>query len=331
MQTRLTELLGIERPIVSAPLSRMSGGTLAAAVSEAGGLGTFGGVARSLRISARYVQREIDVVRAHTHRPFGIGFLTHNLPYAPENFDLALDAGVPVLLFSFDDPTPWVTRARDAGRHTICQVQTINDARIAVDAGADILAVQGNEAGGHTGRQNLLPFLVEVLEQFPDTPVIAAGGITNGRSLAAVLAAGADGAWMGSAFVATVESTEIPEPIKNAVLNTGYGDTVYTKVFDIANQATIDDVPWPDHIAIRAKRNAFTNRWHGSEPDLIEHLPQIGPAYAEAARTSDTDEGPVLIGEGASSIRSIRPVADVITEICDHAIQLLTQRARQIS
>lgn len=198
------------------------------------------------------------------------------------------------------------TRAKDAGRHTICQVQTIDDARIAVDAGADVLAVQGNEAGGHTGRQNLLPFLVEVLEQMPNTPVIAAGGITNGRSLAAVLAAGADGAWMGSAFVATLESTEIPDPIKQAVLETGYGDTIYSKVFDIINQAALDDVPGPDHIAIRAKRNAFTNRWHGSEHDLLDQLTQIAPALHRG-----------------------RP-HDVNTEICDDAARRLTQRAQQL-
>lgn len=304
----------------------MSGGVLAAAVSEAGGLGTFGGAARSLRISTRYVQREIDAIRARTVRPFGVGFLTHNLPHAPENFELALEAEVPVLLFSFADPTPWVTRAKDAGRRTICQVQTIEDARVAVDAGADVLAVQGNEAGGHTGRHNLLPFLVEVLETLPDTPVIAAGGITNGRALAAVLAAGADGAWMGSAFVAAVESTEIPDPIKQAVLDTGYGDTIYTKVFDIVNQAALDDVAWPDHIAVRSKRNDFTDRWHGAEHQLIEQLPQVIPDYTRAARDSDVNEGPVLIGEGASSIHAIRPVAEIITDICDRAAELLTQR-----
>lgn len=329
MRTRLTDLLGIARPIVSAPLARMSGGSLAAAVSAAGGLGTFGAVARSMRITTSYISRQLELL-SETEQPFGVGFLTHNIQHSPENFEHVLDADVPVLLFSFADPTEWVSRANAAGRTTICQVQTLDDARIAVDAGADVIAVQGNAAGGHTGRQNLLPFLVETLNAFPNVPVVAAGGITEARSLAAVLAAGADGAWIGSAFLATHEATELSDEYKAAVVDCEYGETLHTKVFDIANEATLDDVAWPAHIGMRVRPNQFTERWHGADEELAARVDEIGPTYAKSVMDGDLRVAPVLVGEGAGSIRAIRPVAEVIDELCAGAQRLLSERTRAL-
>jgi nitronate monooxygenase len=199
LQTRLTALLGIRYPVISAPMARMSGGHLAAAVSMAGGLGTFGGITTATPTGPDYIREQIRYIRSQTDQPFGVGFITQFLPLAPQNFDTVLEEKVPVVLFSFADPRPWVRRAKEHGTLTVCQVQTLQAARLAVAAGADILAAQGNEAGGHTGAIHLLPFLVQLIEEFPAIPVIAAGGIANGRSLAAVLAAGAEGAWVGTA------------------------------------------------------------------------------------------------------------------------------------
>ena len=188
-------MLGLRYPIISAPMARMSGGRLAATVSAAGGLGTFGGFSPAIPTGPEYVREQIATIRARTDRPFGVGFITQWLSRAPENFEVVLEERVPVVLFSFADPRPWIGRARDAGAITICQVQSLDAARAAAAAGADVLVAQGNEAGGHTGALHLLPFLVRVVEMFPELPVVAAGGIASGRSLAAVLAAGAEGAW----------------------------------------------------------------------------------------------------------------------------------------
>ena len=163
-------------------------------------MGTFGG---SNSFGPDWFREQIGYIRSQTDRPFGVGFITQLIELAPENFEIALEEGPPVIIFSFADPRPWLGRARDAGAVTVCQVQSPEAARIAVDAGADMLLAQGNEAGGHTGEMNLLPLLVDVVEEFPDVPTLAAGGIPSGRALAAVLAAGAPGASLGTAFLAT--------------------------------------------------------------------------------------------------------------------------------
>ena len=136
-----------------------------------------------------------------------------------------------MVVFSFVDPKPWLGRAKSSGATTICQVQDLEGADAAVDAGADVLLAQGNEAGGHTGGMNLLPLLVSVVEKYPDLPVLAAGGITTGRALAAVLAAGADGASLGTALLATPEAVEVPDAFKERiVLSDGTGYRVHAAV-----------------------------------------------------------------------------------------------------
>ena len=215
LRTRFTDLFGLDYPVMSAPMSNHSGGILAAAVSMAGGLGTFGG---TNRFGPDWLKEQMEFVRSQTMRPFGVGFITHMIEHDARTFETALAGEVPVVIFSFADPRPWLGRARDAGAVTICQVQSLELARLAVDAGADVLMAQGNEAGGHTGEINLLPLLVALRERFPDIPLLAAGGITSGRALAAVLAAGAEGASLGTAVLATPEAVEVPGAFKERVV-----------------------------------------------------------------------------------------------------------------
>ena len=149
LPTSFTQLLGLTLPVMSAPMSNHSGGRLAAAVSAAGGLGTFGG---SNDFGLPWLREQIAYVRSQTDRPFGIGFITHLIEGNPANFEAVLEEGVPVVIFSFSDPRPWLERAKSAGAIAVCQAQTLEGAQAAVDAGADVLLAQGNEAGGHTGR-----------------------------------------------------------------------------------------------------------------------------------------------------------------------------------
>ena len=327
LKTRLTTLLGIRYPIISAPMALASGGGLATAVSSAGALGTFGAVNPWGAIGTDYVQAQIRHIRSHTDRPFGVGFITQAIQRAPKNFDVVLDEGVHVIIFSFADPEPWLIRAKQAGAVTVCQVQSFEAARRVVAAGADVLVAQGNEAGGHTGTMNLLPFLVRLIEAFPTIPIVAAGGVATGRSLAAVLAAGADGVLMGTAFLAAEEAGEVPDDYKKLIVQTGADDTVYTPVIDIMTLALFEGVPFPPGVAVRVYNNTFVQEWHGREQVLRENLDRVLPGYVEARERRDFHTAPALMGESTAFIDAIRPVANIVAGICDDAERLLRQRA----
>jgi nitronate monooxygenase len=319
LRTRFTELLGIDYPIISAPMAMHSGGMLAAAVSAAGGLGTFGGINPA---GAEWVCDQIALVRATTDRPFGVGFITPFIPALAKNFDVAIEERVPAVVFSFSDPLPYLPRAKDAGAIAICQVQTLEGAKQAVDAGADVLIAQGNEAGGHTGAMSLLPLLAAVLDAYPGIPVLAAGGITDARSLAAVLAAGADGAMLGTAFLATPEAVEVSDAHKQRIVDSDGQDTVYTQVFDMLGIA-----PWPKGIAGRVWRNTFAAEWHGREDELRRRKDEIAPALLAAEKQQDIDRTAVYYGQGAGAIDAVRPAAGVLRSICDGAERILRDRA----
>jgi nitronate monooxygenase len=321
LATRFTERFGLQYPIMSAPMAMHSGGTLAAAVCGAGALGSFGGISDG---GADWVREQIALVRTQSDRPFGVGFITAFLPAFEPAFQLVLDEHVPVVALSFGDPEPYLSRATTAGATVICQVQSMEHARRAVEAGADMLVAQGNEAGGHTGTMNLLPFLVRAVDEFPDVPVLASGGITSGRALAAVLAAGADGAWLGTALVATPEAVEVFEPHKQRIVESDGEDTVFTEVFDIMGGA-----PWPHGIAGRVHNNRFAREWHGRERELRERRDEVLPAH-EAAYMKDPDEMALHFGQGAGSVNAVRPAAEVVRSICDDAERILRERASSI-
>lgn len=306
---------------MSAPMSRHSGGRLAGAVSRAGALGLFGGTNPA---GEGWLRGEIELAKASSgDRPFGVGFVTHLIPVFPALFELALHERVPVIAFSFADPTPWLATAKDSGAAVICQVQTVEDAEQAVAAGTDLLVVQGNEAGGHTGRANLIPLLLRVLRDFPDVPVLAAGGMASGQGLAAVLAAGADGAWIGTCLLATDECVEVPESYKQALVAASSEHTVYTEVFDILDEALFGIPPWPDHIAGRAIANDMLARWHGNEAELRTRLDEVLPEYQRSMAANDARNSAIWAGESVDFVSEIRPAGDVVADICREAERLL--------
>jgi nitronate monooxygenase len=240
-------------------------------------------------------------------------------------FDAAIEAKPPIVALSFGDPRPYVERAKSAGARVMCQVQTSAAANAAVSAGADVLVAQGNEAGGHTGTMNLLPFLVRVIDAFPDTPVMAAGGIGSGRALAAVLAAGADGAWVGTAFLATPECVEVPEEHKQAIVNSNGEDTIYTRTYDVLWGA-----PWPEGVAERVRRNKFTEEWHERYPEIVERRQELQARVQAAEKTFDAADRAILYGQSAGAVHAIRPAADVLREMCDDAERILRERSSQL-
>lgn len=311
-------MFGLEHPLMSAPMVMHSGGRLAGAVSSAGALGSFGGMRPDREPD--WLRDEIAVVRDTTDRPFAVGFITPFLSVAEPFLAAAIEARPDAVVLSFSDPGPWAARLHDAGIALICQVQDHDSAALAVDAGADVLVAQGTEAGGHTGTLTMLPFLAATVERHPDVAVLAAGGIADGRTLAAALLAGADGAVMGTAFLATPEAVEIDDDYKQLIVDSDGTDTVLTQVFDI-----IGGLPWPETIHDRVRRNRTTDDWSGREGELRSRREEIAATFP-SGQTPDPDRDPIRYGQSAASVGSVRPAAEVTRSVSEAAESILRNR-----
>lgn len=322
IRTRFTEMFDLTKPIMSAPMALHSGGTVAGAVSAAGGLGTFGGITLA---GPDWIAAEITKVRDVTDATFGVGFITAFLDFAAPLLDAALDAHSPVIVFSFGDPTRWIEQARAAGAHTIAQVQTVEGADLAVEAGAEVLVAQGNEAGGHTGQMALYPLLSRVIDRHPNVPVLAAGGIGDGRSMAAALTAGADGVLMGTALMATHEMVEVDDVTKAEIVASDGTNTVFTKSWDV-----LGGLPWPEEIGERVLANSFTDRWHGRETELAEQRAEVAESHAYTAETPDPSTDHIPFGPAAAMVDAVRPVAEVMEQMCSDAEHILRTRPGSI-
>jgi nitronate monooxygenase len=306
LTTRFTERFGVDHPIVCAPMGGATDGRLAAAVSGAGALGT---------VQAAHPRADDDWFAAQLEgaaapgRPCGARFNTAFLPYFERRFDRAMERAVPVVVLSFGEPAPWIGRAHDGGALVLCQVQTRRAAAEAVGAGADAIAVQGNEAGGHTGTMGLLPLLAAVLDDGHDVPVLAAGGVGSGRTLAGVLAMGADGAIVGTPFLASEEAPAHDPGVKELIVASDGGDTVWTRAYDI-----VEGLPWPEGIGERVRANAFTARWAGREDELRAQRDEVKASVPPRDRF-DPDEGGVLYGQSAAFVHAVRPAARVVADL----------------
>jgi nitronate monooxygenase len=292
--------IGLHAPIVNAPMGGAAGGALAAAVSRAGGLGMIGmgssATADQLRAQLRHV--------SGLGRPFGIGLVHWVMAAEPDLFDVALAARPALLSVSFGGDFSWVARAHDDGVTVATQVADVPAARSAVDAGVDVLVARGAEGGGHgEPRVGTLPLLTEVLD-LVSVPVLAAGGIASARGLAAVLAAGAAGAWLGTVFTTCTEAMT-SAAARDAILAADSDATVVTRVFDI-----VQGYRWPTTIPERVLRDEFVERWGGREDELA--------ATAEAYEVA-----PVNAGQGVGMVTQARPAAEVIEGLCTDAAALL--------
>lgn len=322
LRTRFTDLFDLRHPVMSAPMALHSGGRVAAAVSAAGGLGTFGGITTS---GPGWITEQIDQIRATTDAPFGVGFITSFLTFAQPLLETTLEAEPPVLVLSFGDPTEAIPTARDAGCRVVCQVQTPDDATVAIEAGAEVLIAQGNEAGGHTGHMALLPLLSTIRRRHPDTPVLAAGGIADGAGLAAVLTAGADGALVGTAFLATPEVVEVHDRMKDAIVSSDGTDTVFTTSWD-----TLGGLPWPEGIGERVLANRFTDEWHGRDAEIEERRAELRERFDYGPTEPDPASDHLPFGSSAGLVRRIRPAAEVLEEMSVDAERILRTRPRDL-
>ncbi|WP_068159671.1 NAD(P)H-dependent flavin oxidoreductase [Rhodococcus phenolicus] len=307
LDTWLTRELGITVPLVGAPMGGRAGGALAGEVTRAGGLGLIGAARYN---TAEWLEAEARTAREIGGGLLGFGLMTWSLADDDSLLGAVLALRPRVVSLSFGDPAPYVRRVHDAGALAISQINTIDDLRIVEAAGVDAVVAQGHEAGGHTGRVGTLPLLQEVLES-TSLPVLAAGGIASGRGLAAVLAAGAEGAFVGTALLASPETVG-PAYAREKLIAAGSADTVYTDVFDKARHQ-----PWPQRWGGRALANDFTATWHGRGADE--------QTIADAYTGDDPDIGVVYAGEAAGLVREQRPAGDVIRGIAAQAESLLSR------
>jgi len=327
MRTSLTERLGITAPIIQAPMGGASCPALAAAVSNAGGLGML-----ALSWSdAVDIRRQIGETRALTDRPFGVNLVLAR----PQDDRLAacLEAGVRIVSLFWGDPAPFAARIHAAGAVLIHTADSAADARRAAAAGADVIAAQGWEAGGHVrGEVATLPLVRAVVEAVRPIPVAAAGGIADGRGLAAVLMLGAHGAWIGTRFLASGEAAIHPL-YRQRLIAACETDTVHTGLFDVG---------WPD-APHRVLHNATVEGWEaagrpppGSRPGEGETVARTADgapmlryqsATPRAGATGDIAALSLWAGQGVARVTKVKPAAEIVRELLDEARAALREAA----
>jgi len=314
--TGLTALLGIRHPILLAPMDVIAGSRLVSAVSEAGGLGILGGGYGE----KTWLERETAALR-RCKAPFGVGFITWSLARQPSLLEIALDARPRAIMLSFGDPAPFAARIKAADARLICQVQTEDMAKQALDAGADILVAQGTEAGGHGASRTTIDIVPAVVDLAAGrVPVVAAGGIADGRGLAAMLMLGASGVLLGTRFYASVEA-DGAEEAKQRICAAASGNTVRSIIFDISRNNV-----WPAPFTGRCLINDHARRWMGREVELMQNAAQVVVEYANAKAEGNFDVAAVIAGEGVGLIHDIPPASVIVERISAEADQILSGR-----
>ncbi len=320
LRTRICELLEIEHPIVCAPMAGAAGGKLAAAVSEAGGLGLIGSGSGS---TPEWLRDQIRIVRERTDRPFGVGFIS-SFPGLDDLVKVALEERVTAVSHSFADPTAYVPAAHEAGIKVLAQVQKVSHAKRVALAGVDAITAQGSEAGGHTGHNGTLPMVPAVIDVAGDIPVIAAGGIADGRGLAAVLILGAEGAWIGTRFVASAESAR-QDWEKDHVVLADMDGTVLTKAYDLTAGSA-----FPLDVGDRVLSNEFTKEWHQRDAEVVRNRAELQRRVAAGVEARDVSVVPIRAGNAVGLLSSIEPAGVILRRIVEEAEAILDKRPSEV-
>lgn len=314
MKTRLTEQMNLKHPVVLAPMAVAGGGRLAAAVSTAGGLGLIGGgYCDADWIDQEYTQAGNTAV--------GCGLITWCLT---DDMLASILARNPLAIWlSFGDPVPFAPAIHAAGVPLICQVQTLKDARRAVVAGAAIIVAQGSEAGGHIAKRSTLTLVPEIADMLakdaPETLLLAAGGIADGRGLAAALMLGADGVSVGTAFLASHEAL-LHANAQDAIVAADGDATLRTNVPDILRSKD-----WDERYAGRVLANDFISNWQADLAGLLAE-PALKKRWAEAAVNGDMSVASVFAGEGVGMVHQRRPAADILNNMVAGATATLEKQ-----
>lgn len=315
LKTRLTHRLGISHPILLAPMNVFAGGRLAAAVSGAGGLGLIGGGYGD----GAWLAQQFEAAEGAR---VGCGFITWSMARDPALLELALARQPAAVMLSFGDLEPHASRIKAANVPLICQVQGMRYLREAVDAGADIIVAEGNEAGGHSGHRGVFTLVPEAADYLarhsPDTVLVAAGGVGDGRGLAAALMLGADGVLVGTRFVASLES-EAPEEFRKSISRADGDATLKSTSVDVARKRY-----WPNsEFVVRVLKNPFVARWHGREREMEQAIDVEYERFWNAFKAGDADNTGVLAGEVCGLIHEALPAARIVEDMVMQTCRLL--------
>jgi nitronate monooxygenase len=327
LRTPLCARLGIEVPIVQAPMGSCAVPPLAAAVSAAGGLGMLG----VTWLTPAETRASVRATRARTERPFGVNL---SLAWSQhERLAACLEEGVRIVSLFWGDPSPYVRAIHDAGALLLQTVGSAEEARRVIDAGADVVVAQGWEAGGHVWSEVAsLPLVPCVVDAAGATPVIAAGGIADGRGVAAALVLGAGAAWLGTRFLASEEVFVHPD-YRRRILAARETDTIHTFLFDVG---------WED-APHRTLRNTTLTSWETAGRPLPGRRPGEGDTVARlpggmpVARYSDIPPLPGMegdlealvhyAGQSAGLVTRVQPAADIVRELVEQAAVALGRAA----
>jgi nitronate monooxygenase len=310
IKTRLTERLGIEHPVIQAPMASAAGGKLAAAVSSAGGLGLIGGGYGD----EDWLSEQFDIAGSQR---VGCGLITWSLAEKAHLLSRVLERNPSAMFLSFGDPAPFIEIIKAADVPAICQIQTLKDAIYAIEVGADIIVAQGAEAGGHGEVRSTFTLVPEVADYIAtnssDVLLCAAGGIGDGRGLAAALMLGADGVVIGSRFWATREAIVHPNMHRAALEATG-DQTIRSSVMDIARELN-----WPSRYTAHVLQNGFTDRWNDDIEGLIDQAASESTRWTSALAAGDTNVANTFVGEVVGLVNSIEPAGALLHDIVSRA------------
>jgi nitronate monooxygenase len=322
VNTRLTEEFGIRHPILCAPMALIAGGRLVAAVSDAGGLGILGGGYAGALGGEPDLDKELALVRGHK---FGVGFISWALDRAPQALEAVLKHAPYCVFLSFGAPKPFAEKIWRGGAKLVCQVQTLRHTEQALDAGADAIVAQGTEAGGHGAARSTLPLVPEVADYLAKhsrkTLLLAAGGIADGRGLAAALMLGADGVLVGTRFWAAAEALT-PQAMTDRAMRATGDDTVRTKAIDALRGA-----PWPQEFSFRVLKNKLTDEWAHREAEAAAARGSLAGAYAKARERQDLDIYLTVAGEATGLLRDRPSAGSIIANMVAQAESLLKRGA----
>jgi len=316
MQTRLTELLEIEHPVMLAGMGGVSYHRLVAAVSEAGGFGCLG----ASTMPTPMMVDEIRLVREITDKPFGVDLLTAMPGDMASQVEKIIEGGASVFVAGLGVPTEVVKLCHDHGLLVVNMCGKVDHARRAVDAGCDIVVAQRTEAGGHTGQVATFPLVPQIVDAVGErVPVVAAGGITDGRGLAAAFALGADGVWVGTRFIATPEARAVTG-YKEALLKAAEDGTTISRAYSGKT--------------MRVVRNSYT-AYFDEHPDELERFPaQLGRSIKDKAFHLGGDDDTAEVdpsrecfpaGQGVGAIEELVPAAELVARFVSEAERALAK------
>ena len=310
MQNRFTQLMGIRYPIIQGGMAWSSDGTLAAAVSNAGGAGIIGSGGRT----TDWVEAEIRKAKSLTDKPFGVNLMLM-APNVREIADLVCREKAAFVTTGAGSPIPWIQPFHEAGVKIIPVVPNVKLAKRVAAAGVDAMVIEGMEGGGHIGTISTMSLLENVLKDHYDIPVLAAGGIADGRGLAAALLMGADGVQMGSRFLLTTECPA-PQKVKDMIVHAVDTDNVVTG--------------YSRGMGVRCLKNAFTEKYLAAETSGApkETLMELGTGTSRIGmKDGDTVNGSIMVGESLAVLNDVLPCKDVVERIVREAKETLAKAA----